>query len=157
MARADIHAFLSGQGRDSAGRTIDAVLAFDDRRLESVHNYIQWLFPLIEPSAAVPGSPVLDPADVAAIRADPDAVRNLDRATALMRGFYDRTAAWLVPHDHNHLRITRILRSLALLREPAAAEAFLRSILQRVDEAGSPVSSRSRAYWQAAVPLGGHA
>ncbi len=152
MAQRDAHVFLSGQGRDAAGRTIETVLAFDDRRLESAHDYIQWLFPLTEPSAAVPGSPVLGPADVAAIRADADAGRNLDRAATLMRGFYDRTSAWLVPHDHNHLRITRILRSLTLLRDPATAEAFLRPILQRNEEAGSPVSSRSLGFWRQAFP-----
>lgn len=146
-----IHDFLRGAGRDGAGRPVETVLRFDDAQLERCHDYIQWLFPLPEPSRAVPGSPVLSRSDVAAIRADPDARGNLDRATDLMAGFYARTDHWLVPHHHNHLRITRILRCLGLLRGPARAQAFLDGIAARVASGGPTVSRRSRAFWADAI------
>ncbi len=151
MGESRIHDFLRGTGLDGAGRSADAVLRFDDARLEAIHDYIQWIFPLPEPSGAVPGSPVLARAEATAIRADPEACRTLDRAAATMAGFYARNDHWLVPHDHNHLRITRILRSLILLRGVAPARAFLDGILARIPPDRPTVSSRSRAFWEAAV------
>lgn len=137
--------FLSGDGADRAGRTLEQVLAFDDTALERHHDYIQWLFPLTEPSGAVPGSPVLSGADVSALRSSPEAQANLQRASARMLAFYRDTKHWRVPIDHNHLRITRILRSLRLLVGDAAADAFRDRIVQL--SADAPINARSRAFW----------
>jgi hypothetical protein len=143
-------AFLRGEGVDGAGRGLFDVLAFDDATLEQRHDFIQWLFPLDEPSAAVPGAPVLSPAEAAAIRDDTLAQCALAAATDRMDGFYRRTTRWLAPHDHNHLRITRIIRSLRLLAGDAAADAFRDAILWRVEATRAPVSARSRGYWMTA-------
>lgn len=151
VSESRIHDFLRGVGRDGAGRSIETVLRFDDAQLDGFHDYIQWLFPLPEPSRAVPESPVLSPTDVTAIRADSDALRNLGRATDVMAGFYARNDHWVVPHDHNHLRITRILRCLGLLRGPAQAQAFLDGITARVASGGPTVSPQSRAFWADAI------
>lgn len=142
--------FLEGEGRDGAGRTIADILAFRPEGLERHHDYIQWLFPLPDPSLAVPGSPVLDPADIIAIRASALARANLERGAALMTAFYEETAAWLRPADHNHLRITRIIRSLRLLIGDEAADRFRDAILRRADGTAAPINPVSRAYWLAA-------
>lgn len=81
--------FLEGQGRDAAGRTIERVLAFGPRPLEVHHDFIQWLFPLAEPSRAVPASPVLTPEDIESIRLSPAAQYNLARARTHMIRFYE--------------------------------------------------------------------
>ena len=65
-------AFYSGTGRDSAGRTLTEIWAWDHRRLEMAHDFIQWLFPLPEASRFNPDAPLLTPADAAAFRADAD-------------------------------------------------------------------------------------
>lgn len=137
--------FLAGRGHDARGRTLDQILAWGDAELDRRHDFIQWLFPLREPSAAVPGSPVLSPADVQAIRADPAARRNLDRAAARMLAFYGATANWRGPVDHNHLRITRVIKSLRLLADDRAADDF-RLVVLRLAE-GSAVSDVSRSHW----------
>ena len=59
--------FFAG-GADDDGRTFDEILGWDDARLEMVHDYIQWIFPLPERSGANPWAPVLDAATIAAIR-----------------------------------------------------------------------------------------
>ena len=142
--------FLDGRGADDAGRTLDDVLAFTDAELERRHDFIQWLFPLPEPSRAVPGSPVLDPADAAAIRASPAAQANLARAAERMLAFYARTSEWRAPFDHNHLRITRIIRSLRLLAGDAAADDFRAALLSRVEAEGIAVNATSLRFWREA-------
>lgn len=149
-----LHAFLTGKGRDGRGRRLDEVLAFDDTRLEAVHDFVQWLFPLKARSGAQPDAPVLTDAEIAAIRADAGAQDNLRRAAERMLRFYRASDGWLTAHDHNHLRITRIVTSLKLLLGEAPARAFLDEILERDAAAGHPVNARSRAYWADAIDGG---
>lgn len=149
-----VHAFLAGRGRDGRGRTLEDVLAFDDATLESVHDYVQWLFPLEEASRAVPGSPMLDPAEAAAIRVDPAARDGLARALARMSAFYAATDDWLTGFDHNHLRITRILTATRALLGGAPARDFHAAVTARNAAAGGPVNARSLAFWRAAMGEG---
>ena len=140
-------AFLEGEGPDARGRTLFDVLAFGDAAIEQHHDFIQWLFPLTEPSAAVAGSPVLEPQDVTAIQDSTLAQCALAAATDRMDRFYRAAHGWLAPNDHNHLRITRIIRSLRLLCGDEQADAFRAAILWRVEATQAPVSARSRGYW----------
>jgi hypothetical protein len=145
-----IQAFLEGEGPDARGRTLFQVLAFDNAALEQNHDFIQWLFPLREPSRAVPDAPVLTDAEVEAIRDSGMAQCALAAATDRMDAFYRATHDWLMPNDHNHLRITRIIRSLRLLVGDEQADAFRAAILSRVEATRAPVSARSRGYWTTA-------
>jgi hypothetical protein len=145
-----IVAFLEGEGLDGSGRSLFAILAFDDVQLETTHDFVQWLFPLTEPTDAVPGSPVLGAEDVDAIRASSMAQCALAAATDRMDAFYRSTHDWLMPNDHNHRRITRIIRSLRLLRGDEEADAFRAAILARVEATRAPISTLSRGYWATA-------
>ena len=98
----------------------------------------------------MPGSPVLGPADILALRASPAAQENLARAARRMLLFYEGTAWWRRPSDHNHLRITRIIRSLRLLAGEEAAEAFRGRIFELVETSGAPVNATSLRYWREA-------
>lgn len=150
MAVGPILAFLEGEGPDARGRGLFEVLAFNDVALEQTHDFIQWLFPLTEPSAAMPDAPVLGPEEVQAIRDSGMAQCAMAAATDRMDSFYRATHDWLMPNDHNHRRITRIIRSLRLLRDDEHADAFRAAILARVDETRAPISARSRGYWMTA-------
>ena len=143
-------AFLRGEEPDAAGRLIADVLAFTDEELERRHDFIQWLFPLPEPSAAVPGSPVLTSADIAALRSSPAAQASLSAAADRMLLFYESTSWWRRASDHNHLRITRIIRSLRLLAGDEAADGFRRKILDLVEASDAPINATSLRYWAAA-------
>lgn len=146
-----LHAYLAGLGRDGRGRSVEDVLAFSDERLEEIHDYIQWLFPLPTRSAAQPGAPVLTESAIAAIRADPKAVGNLERAAERMLRFYRDTDWWLTWQDHNHLRITRIIQSLRLLAGLPAAQRFHQAVLSLQEAAGAPVNARSLRFWSEAA------
>jgi hypothetical protein len=143
--------FLNGEGSDGAGRTFDEVLAFDDAALERHHDFIQWLFPLPERSGANPDAPVLTAAEISTVRASPRLRSAVEKALGRMTRFYAATDRWLTAHDHNHLRITRIIRSVGLLLGPQAAERFFEQISEREAHAGHPVSPRSRRYWHDAI------
>ena len=145
-----ILAFLQGEGVDARGRSLFDVLSFDNGTLERTHDYIQWLFPLPEPSSAVPDAPVLSAEEIEAIRDSATAQIALAAASDRMDAFYRMTHDWLMPNDHNHLRITRIIRSLRLLRGDAEADAFRDAILSFVEATRAPVSARSRGYWTTA-------
>ena len=142
--------FLNETGPDAAGRSLDAVLVFDDAALEHHHDFIQWLFPLPEPSRAVAGSPVLTPEDQTAISMSATALANIAAAADRMARFYAATDAWLAPHDHNHLRISRIIRSLRLLVGETVADRFRDGLMQQMVSRGGRVNAASLDHWRSA-------
>lgn len=148
MSAGPIHAFLSGSGKDGSGRRLADVLAFDDARIEGVHDFIQWCFPLPEASRAVPGAPVLGAEEAEAIRADPQALAGLDAALERMTRFYRDTQGWLRAYDHNHLRITRILAATRALAGLQRAQRFHVFVTERNREAGAPVNPESLDFWR---------
>lgn len=151
MPAGTLHAFLAGSGPDGRGRSIEDVLALDDDALERVHDYIQWLFPLTTRSGAQPNAPVLGPREIDAIRADPRALANLERAHQRMLVFYRHTDRWLARSDHNHLRISRIIASLRALAGEATARAFHDRVSDLHRAAGSPIAPRNLAFWDRAL------
>lgn len=74
----------------------------------------------------------------------------LAAATDRMAAFYRDNDHWMRAEDHNHLRITRMIRALRRLRGDEAAEAFKAYILALVETTGAPISTRSRGYWATA-------
>ncbi|MGE3275445.1 MAG: opioid growth factor receptor-related protein [Vicinamibacterales bacterium] len=164
--------FYRGQGPDDAGRTIVTVWGFDTDTLEWRHDFIQWLFPLRSRSGANPGAPTLADQDVAAFQADEALRQRLLRSFDLMLAFYGfvrdgegattvvqpgpgfeaRLREWVTPGNHNFLRISRILRSLATLGLTNESHAFLVALLHLCDgPAGTVIGPRSRQFWVDAV------
>jgi hypothetical protein len=94
---------------------------------------------------------VLSPAEASAIRGDPRALDGLRAALARMTRFYAQNDHWLVPFDHNHLRITRILTAARALLPPEAATRFYASMMSRNEAAGAPVNANSVRYWRQAI------
>uniref|UniRef100_H3D4Y7 Opioid growth factor receptor n=1 Tax=Tetraodon nigroviridis TaxID=99883 RepID=H3D4Y7_TETNG len=104
----------------------------DYKRLERVHSYIQWLFPLREPGVNYMASE-LTKKEIEAFKNNEDAKKRLVESYELMLGFYGirlvnkatgevkRADNWkerfgnLERNMHNNLRITRILKSLGEL------------------------------------------
>ncbi|XP_028265077.1 opioid growth factor receptor [Parambassis ranga] len=104
----------------------------DYKRLERVHSYIQWLFPLREPGVNYMASE-LTKKEIETFKKNEDAKRRLVESYELMLGFYGvrlvnketgevkRAENWkerfgnLERNMHNNLRITRILKSLGEL------------------------------------------
>lgn len=69
--------FYRGQATDAEGRFITDIWAWKDDDLEAVHDFIQWLFPLPEPSQFNPDAPLLSEADIDTFKSDPVLRANL--------------------------------------------------------------------------------
>jgi hypothetical protein len=161
--------FYSG-GPDATGRTLAGILAWDDERLEAVHDFIQWVFPTREPSGVNPLAPLVTEAAVRAFESDSALGDRLRQALDRMLIFYglawsgDRIAidasrfplrarVWLRPGNHNHLRLTRIMKSLATLGLPEEARALQRCLLEEVcaGPGAESVSPRTLDFWRRAA------
>lgn len=174
------------QASDSEGRTLSDMLSFNDRELEYHHDYIQYLFPLPERSPFNPHAPVVTELTRDAFLQNADLRDHLFKAFTRMARFYsfdvsgDATApalspkldfaksakrSWLMRMNHNHLRITRIIRYIALTKlefthilttnfrclRILGLEEVAQVFYQALVEHGDPVSPRSRMYWQRAA------
>ncbi|WP_241903054.1 opioid growth factor receptor-related protein, partial [Vibrio breoganii] len=60
---------------------------------------------------------------------------------------------WLKPMDHNHLRITRIIRSLALLGQAELSQTFQMAMLKTAREQGE-VNEETLGFWRQANLIG---
>ena len=138
--------------------------------MESVHDYVQWLFPSRRPSQFNPDAPVLTEEVIAAFRADPQLRERLLKSFERMLRFYgfetvededglaikrasnwrERFGNWVSPGNHNHLRITRILACLRALGLARYARAFLEALEAVRKEFPAAISGRTAEFWRSA-------
>jgi len=165
--------YYLGTSPDAEGRRIEEIWDWDDRRLEHVHNYIQWLFPLRTRSAFNARAPVLNEAEIKRFRESDQLRRRLSRSLDTMLRFYglqlrrtpegdpvvekhpafaSRRVAWLNRGNHNHLRLTRILTSTATLGLQREALAFQRCLVDLAREHPEAVTRDTLRFWEGAIP-----
>ena len=159
--------FYRGIRTDTEGRLLKDILAWPDDDLEEVHDFIQWLFPLPEPSQFHADAPLLTNEDIAAFKSDPILQANLMKAFERIlpflglsltdgnvvegKNFKSRVAdVWAMP-NHNWLRITRILRSLMLLGMEAQAQDFYERLDALYRSRKFPIPAETFSYWTEAV------
>jgi hypothetical protein len=160
--------FYLGNSPDSEGRFLKDLWAWSDDELEYVHDFIQWLFPLPEPSRFNPHAPLLTPEDIAAFNRDECLRQNLAKSFERILSFLglELTAAktvipapnhttraadvWSYP-NHNWLRISRILRSLHLLGLDERARAFYACLNDFYTSRKYPISAETFRYWTSGV------
>jgi hypothetical protein len=66
-------------------------------------------------------------------------------------GFRKKFANWAVQFDHNHLRITRILRSLRVLGLQKEYKAFFAALERSYNDPMTSISAKSMGFWRLAV------
>jgi hypothetical protein len=161
--------FYAGRGRDSRGRAIEDIWSMSLDELEQTHDYIQWLFPLRERSAVEPLTPTLDDAAIAEFQATVLQER-LVRSAATMAAFYgfqvrregnvwrvdlapnapERQRVWLTPGNHNFLRLTRIMKSLATLGARDLSSAWLGPLRALYHKNATVIGPRTWRFWESA-------
>jgi hypothetical protein len=157
--------YYAGAGRDGAGRTLAQTLALSPQEKETRHDFIQWLFPLDQPSRFNPGAPLLRPDDVEAFRTRPELRARLLESLDAMLAFYalrrdpqrgeilparedwPSGVHWLGPGDHNHLRLSRMVQSLALLGEEEWGSALRDRLVRIAAEHPDRVSPATTRVW----------
>ena len=149
-AEPPIKAFLEGVGPDSYGRLINDIWAFSDNEIEQTHNFIQWLFPLAEASLSVPGSPTLTPEATAALAASEGPKNSILKSGKWYLGFLSRTSHWRVKYNHNHLRITRAIKSTRLLVSDAEANSFRDGVFLLLREDLVLIDEKAKSFWNTA-------
>lgn len=142
--------FLSGISSDTTGRFINDILALDDEKLEYIHDYIQWTFPLTEASGSNFNAPVLTAQDIEDIKASKQAQANLVLLTERMTRFFEVSKDLCRFTNHNHLRVTRIIKSLRILRSDELADHFKQRVFFIVGESGMEVNPLTIEIWKAA-------
>ena len=140
--------FLHGHETTSSGWLLSHVWKFNDTQIENTHTFIQWVFPTDEPSRATPGSPVLDEEQILEIQNSEQAKQNLSKSADWYFNFLRRNNFWRKPHDHNHLRITRVIKSLRLLCGDDEADYFKEQFWQLLGTDISQIPSRTIEYWE---------
>src|SRR3972149_450075 len=165
-SKSKLISFYAGEGVDDRGRSFSEILKLNYDSIESLHDFIQWLFPLDMPSAYNWNAPVLTQVDIDAFRNSAELQNNTIKALVLMMDFYgfslsaghvvksnrfqERASNWLNDGNHNMLRITRILRSLSLLGLNNYAKNFF-AALESVYEDDPDLIGNSYGYWKNAI------
>lgn len=148
-----ILAFYRG-GPDDKGRTLTEILAWEDRRLENAHDYVQWVFPNRTRSRYNPAAPLLTDETVKAFRTDPTLKARLLQSASRMDTFYadgPEKPLWVSDSNHNYLRITRILLCLNELGLSDRARQFFDDRRATRDRWAREPGSGPMLWWKAAV------
>jgi hypothetical protein len=162
--------FYRLQAPDLEGRMLSDIWSWSDNELEQCHDFIQWMFPLDEPSSVNADAPLVTQEDQASFRSD-FVLRNAyqrslkrflqflglgiaaDGSVGRAINFDSKEAVWKYT-NHNCLRITRLLKSLRLLGFESEAAAVWKC-LKVMHEDGGFVSQNTFEYWiDAAEGLG---
>ena len=139
--------FLEGTGTDRQNRKLKDIWLMQHSEIENTHDFIQWVFPLNEPSSAVPGSPVLSVSEIDAIRSSQTAKENLSKSASWYLNFLSKNQHWVTRYDHNHLRITRTLKSLDLLISKKDAVSFKSAIFKILGSRIDLIDTRAMRFW----------
>ncbi len=167
--------FYRGRSRTPQGHDLEEVWAFSAEQLESVHDYIQWLFPTRSPSRFHPLAPILDEATLGQFRQSESLQQAVLRSLEVMLQFFGlalercevaptvredpqgeaRRRLWQSPGNHNLLRLTRMidsLHSLGLERYALSLYLYLEGAHQRHPER---LPYDSLVLWRKAAGLAG--
>ena len=142
--------FLTNNEPDFKNRFLKDIWNFSDEDIEYTHDFIQLLFPLNEKSSAISNGIYLDSNEaILSIKANKLATENIVKSSKWFLSFLARNSHWKRKHDHNYLRITRIIKSLRLLVSDQEANKFYESFMQLVDEnLRSKINSTTLTYWE---------
>ena len=142
--------FLTNNEPDFKNRFLKDIWNFSDEAIEHTHDFIQLLFPLNEKSSAVSNRIYLDSNEaVQSIKANKLATENIVKSSKWFLLFLARNSHWKRKHDHNYLRVTRIIKSLRLLVSDHEANKFYELFMQLVDEnLKLKINSITLHYWE---------
>ena len=141
--------FLSKEGNDFKGRTLESIWSFSDEDIERTHDFIQILFPLNKQSESAFHGYYLDSEDlIEQIRSNSIARENILKSSNWYLSFLTRNVwLWNRNYDHNQLRITRVIECLRLLISEDEADKFYDDVLKIIKD-NNRVNQTSLNFWK---------
>ena len=140
--------FLLGKEPDFKGRMIDEIWYFTDIQIEGNHDFIQLIFPLNKKSQSSFHGYYLDSQDIVdQIKNNEEATSNIIKSSQWFISFLERNMYWNARHDHNQLRITRVIECLRLLVSDEEADNFYNNVLQLITN-NNQVNMRTLNFWK---------
>jgi len=146
----DVLNFLEQTSGDHRKRMIIDIWAWHDDEWENEHDFIQWLFPLNEKSMSVPNAPVIREPEVSWIKDSTLAQDSLRRSTERYKEFLAQEKYWKLPNNHNHLRITRVIKSLRMLCGDEKANAFKHWVAGQLGDKIDRINIKTKQFWRLA-------
>ena len=142
--------FLTNIEPDYKNRFLNDIWNFTDEDIEHTHDFIQLLFPLNEQSESVfHGYYLNTKRSIINIKSNDLAKSNIVTSSKWFLSFLERNTHWRRRHDHNYLRITRIIKSLRLLVSDEEANKFYKSFIELIDESlRSKINLTTLSYWE---------
>lgn len=162
--------FLSGE---EIGCGIERIINFTDVQLENSHSYIQYVFPLQEPSVYNLKAPVLTDKEIEWIKNESGnkARINLQKMFIRMLKFYgfqyyiypegikieksnsfnEQSRVWLTRNNHNYKRLTRIFKCLMICGLKSEAEEFFAILEEIYKENKEIIGENTFNYWKGAI------
>ena len=142
--------FLTNIEPDYKNRFLNDIWNFTDEDIEHTHDFIQLLFPLNEQSESVfHGYYLNTKSSIINIKSNDLAKSNIVTSSKWFLSFLERNTHWRRRHDHNYLRITRIIKSLRLLVSDEEATKFYESFIELIDESlRSKINLTTLSYWE---------
>ncbi len=161
--------FCRHERPDNKGRMLEDLWMMTFDEIEKTHDFIQWLFPLPEASPINPEAPLLTQQLQIAVMQDKALQEQLLRSFDLMAAFWGfcrdednlitsspqfttQNVRWICEHNHNHLRITRVIKCLSLVGLNELSNATCQFLLSSINNAGLSLSSiPATQYWLNAI------
>ncbi len=142
--------FLTNIEPDYKNRFLNDIWNFTDEDIEHTHDFIQLLFPLNEQSESVfHGYYLNTKSSIINIKSNDLAKSNIVTSSKWFLSFLERNTHWRRRHDHNYLRITRIIKSLRLLVSDEETDKFYESFIELIDESlRSKINLTTLSYWE---------
>ena len=141
--------FLSKEGNDFKGRTLESIWSFSDEDIERTHDFIQILFPLNKQSESAFHGYYLDSEElIEQIRSSSKARENILKCSNWYLSFLTRNVwLWNRNYDHNQLRITRVIECLRLLISEDEADKFYDDVLTIIKD-NNKLNQTSLNFWK---------
>jgi hypothetical protein len=162
--------FYSYTGNDSHGRRINDILEWSNETWDGCHDHIQWLFPLPDASLFNKNAPILDDETLEVFKENGTIrlaidnsfwrfvdflgfVINMNGDNSYTIDYVDYTLEqpWFSKADHNHLRITRVLKFMRLVNMNELGRELLSALLRVVEDYPDVIPEQTIGYWERAV------
>lgn len=142
--------FLKDQEPDFNVRFLSDIWNFRDIDIERNHDFIQILFPLEIRSNNTSHHYYIDSPELLSALINDDLVKeNIIKSSKWFLKFLSRNEHWKKSQDHNHLRITRIIKCIRLIVSDEEADNFYDDVLELLGN-NNLINKRTLEFWSEA-------